>query len=102
MDWDRFDRRQIIKGINDDNREINRKLSAIDKGRPLSSESKEELISLLNANNKIKNKYMDKPRDIRILDDPKAFFDNLTDSDYLALLDEMEINYELKDGVKIV
>lgn len=56
----------------------------------------------MGVNKKIKYKYMDKPRDIRILDDPKAFFDNLTDSDYLALLDEMGINYELKDGVKIV
>lgn len=37
----------------------------------------------------------------RILDDPKAFFDNLTDSDYLALLDEMGINYSKKSYINI-
>lgn len=54
MEWDELDKMKIIRGIVKDNREINRKLAAIDKGRPLSSDSKEELISLLNTNNKIK------------------------------------------------
>lgn len=102
MDWDRMGRMQIIKGINENNREINRKLAAIDKGRPLSSENKDELIDLLNDNNKIKNKYMDKPRDIRILDDPEGFFKDMSNEEFIKLLDDMEINYKLKDGVKLV
>ena len=67
----------------------------------MSSDGKEELISLLNTNNKIKNKYMNKYRDMRILDDPEGFFKDMNSEEFIRLLDEFGFNYELKDGVEI-
>lgn len=37
----------------------------------------------------------------RILDDPEEFFKGMTNKEFIKMLNEMEINYELKDGVNI-
>ncbi len=52
MNWDRFEKIQIIKGINADNAEIAKKLASLDKGYLIGVESKEKLLGLLELNNK--------------------------------------------------
>lgn len=51
----------------------------------------------LNNNIKIKSK-----GDIRILNDPEGFFKDMSDKEFVEWLNEVGINYKLKDGVKIV
>lgn len=43
-----------------------------------------------------------KRKNMRILDDPKGFFKDMRDKEFVEWLDEIGINYKLKDGVKIV
>lgn len=51
----------------------------------------------LSDNIKFKSK-----EDVRILDDPEGFLKDMDDEEFIKLLDDIGINYKLKDGVKIV
>ncbi|XZH99834.1 hypothetical protein ACSXEK_15490 (plasmid) [Clostridium perfringens] len=53
----------------------------------------------LSLNNIVKIKSRE---DVRILDNPEGFFKDMSDEEFIKLLDEIGINYKLKDGVKIV
>ncbi|MBO3356159.1 hypothetical protein [Clostridium perfringens] len=49
----------------------------------------------LSLNNIVKIKSRE---DVRILDNPEGFFKDMSDKDFLKLLDDMGINYKLKEG----
>ncbi|MDC4245631.1 hypothetical protein [Clostridium perfringens] len=53
----------------------------------------------LSLNNIVKTKSKE---DVRILDDPESFLKDMDDEEFIKLLDDIGINYKLKDGVKIV
>ncbi|XZN14471.1 hypothetical protein ACSW9O_15505 (plasmid) [Clostridium perfringens] len=53
----------------------------------------------LSLNNIVKTKSKE---DVRMLDDPEGFLKDMDDEEFIKLLDEIGINYKLKDDVKIV
>lgn len=54
-------------------------------------------ISAINNSKSIKSRRSER----KILNDPEGFFKDMSSEEFIKMLNEMEINYKLKDGVNI-
>ncbi|MFY8263051.1 hypothetical protein ACOT7R_09145 [Clostridium perfringens] len=54
-------------------------------------------ITTINTSHTIRGKR----RNMRILDDPEGFFKDMSNEEFIKLLDEMGFNCEIKDGVEV-